>query len=91
MTKNQKLQNEIERLQREIERIDPSNDKERQVIERLRFDLEELVEISKQDPETRDESVIDRLYESVEKFEVKYPDLTKVLKQVLDILSASGI
>ena len=65
--------------------------KKKKVIERLRYDIDELIEMSKRDPETRDESVIGRLYDSVEKFEVHNPELTRALKQVLDFLSGSGI
>jgi len=91
MTKNENFQRDIDHLHREIEKIRPSDDKEKAIIERLRYDLEELIEISNQNPERRDESVIDRLNDSVEKFEVDYPELTRALKQVLDVLSASGI
>jgi hypothetical protein len=91
MTKNQDFQKNIEHLHNEINRIEPSNDKERKVVDRLRNDLRELVEISSQNPGTRDESVIDRLYDSIERFEVDYPELTTALKKVLDVLSASGI
>jgi len=91
MTKNQDFHKDIEHIHNEINRIEPSNDKERKVIDRLRNDLRELVEISSQNPETLDESVIDRLYDSIERFEVDYPELTTALKKVLDILSASGI
>ena len=91
MTKNHNFHKDIEHLHNEINRIDPSNDKERKVLERLRNDLTALVEISSQNPETRDESVIDRLYDSVERFEVDYPELTTALKKFLDVLSASGI
>jgi len=91
MTKNQDFHKDIEHLHNEINRIEPSNDKERKVVDRLKNDLRELVEISNQNPETRDESVIDRLYDSIERFEVDYPELTTALKKVLDVLSASGI
>jgi hypothetical protein len=91
MTKNQDFRKNIEHLHNEINRIEPSNDKERKVVDRLRNDLRELVEISSQNPGTRDESVIDRLYDSIERFEVDYPELTTALKKVLDVLSASGI
>jgi len=91
MNRNEKFHRDIDHLHREIEKLHPSDDEEKKVIERLRYDIDELIEMSKQDMETRDESVIDRLYDSVEKFEVKNPELTKALKQVLDFLSGSGI
>lgn len=91
MSRNENFQRDIDRLHREIEKLRPSDDEEKKVIDRLRVDIDELIEMSKQDPETRDESVIDRLYDSVEKFEVNNPELTRALKQVLDFLSGSGI
>ena len=91
MNRDQEFHRDIDRLHREIEKLHPSDDEEKKVIERLRYDLDELIEIADQNPETRDESVIDRLYDSVERFEVKNPELTKALKQVLDLLSAAGI
>jgi hypothetical protein len=91
MNRNEKFHRDIDHLHREIEKLHPSDDEEKKVIERLRYDIDELIEMSKQDPETRDESVIDRLHDSVEKFEVNNPELTRALKQVLDFLSGSGI
>ena len=91
MNTNEKFQKDIDHLHREIEKLRPSDEEEKKVIERLRYDIDELIEMSKRDPETRDESVIGRLYDSVEKFEVHNPELTRALKQVLDFLSGSGI
>lgn len=91
MTRNEKFHRDMERLHREIDKIRPSDEREEKVIEKLRYDLDELLELSKQNPESRDESVIDRMNESVARLEVKYPELTRALKQVLDLLSATGI
>ena len=91
MTRNEKFHRDMEHLHREIEKIRPSDEREEKVIEKLRYDIDELIELSKENPENRDKSVIDRLYDSVAKFEVDYPEFTKALKQVLDLLSASGI
>lgn len=82
------LQELLERLQGEIEKTQSLDEKGRELLRRLDADIHELLERS---GGRSDESVLRRLRDGIDHFEVTHPTLTAMLSQILNSLSNAGI
>jgi chromosome segregation ATPase len=83
------LQQKLNDLHAEIERVQDVDDEARQMLTHLQQDIENLLEGSS-DAEGH-QSLIERLNEAINQFEVTHPDMTKSMGQLLDLLARLGI
>ncbi len=86
---NQEIDELLEKLNKEIEGIEPDDEKGQELLRDLSADIRELLERaeSKQPPP----SMMQRLQASIDHFEVSHPDLTAALSSASAILSTAGI
>ena len=86
---NQEIDKLLEQLSKEIEGIQPDDEKGQALLRELSADIRELLE--RAESKQPAPSMMDRLETSIEHFEVKYPDLTAALSSLFSILSNAGI
>lgn len=87
MPKN-KIRELLEQLQGELDQVDPQDAKGRELLENITTDINSLL----QDPNIQtDESVLQRLQDSIDHFNIEHPKLTMALSEILSILSNAGI
>ena len=79
----------LEQLHDELDNTKAVDEKGRQLLRSLNTDIEELLDRSK-DVES-DDSLLERLQESIDYFEATHPKLTTALSQMLNILNNAGI
>jgi len=79
----------LEQLHTELDATEAVDDKGRELLRALNADIQELLERS-ENPGA-DDSVLERLQESVEHFEVTHPALTSILSHLMTALSNAGI
>lgn len=87
---DQNLRDLLEKLHQELEKIDVADESERERLRHLEADIRKLRERSGETPET-DETMLERLQDSIDHFEVTHPRLTMMLSQMMTILSNAGI
>jgi hypothetical protein len=86
---NQEIEKLLEKLNQEIEGIQPHDEKGQALLRELSADIRELLERAEaKQPPT---SVMDRIESSIDHFEVTHPDLTTALSSLFSILSNAGI
>jgi Domain of unknown function (DUF4404) len=86
---SQEIDDLLEKLNKEIEGIQPDDEKGQVLLRELSADIRELldrVESKKPAP-----SMMERLETSIDYFEVTHPDLTAALANLLSTLSNAGI
>ena len=88
---DQDLRSLLERLHTEIERNEPLDEKERELLQHLGMDIRELLARSEGEGVQAEPTMIKHLEESIDYFEITYPDLTMLLNKLLSILSGAGI
>lgn len=87
MPKN-KIRELLEQLQGELDQIGPQDTKGRELLENITADINSLL----QDPNIQtDESVLQRLQDSIDHFNIEHPKLTMALSEIMSILSNAGI
>ena len=86
---SQEIDKLLEQLNKEIEGIQPDDEKGQELLRELSADIRELLE--RAESKQPAPSMMDRLEASIEYFEVKYPDLTAALSNLSAILSNAGI
>jgi hypothetical protein len=79
----------LEQLHDELDNTKAVDEKGRQLLRSLNTDIEELLNRSN-DVES-DDSLLERLQESIDYFEATHPRLTTALSQMLNILNNAGI
>lgn len=86
---NQEIDELLEKLSKEIEEIQPDDEKGRELLRELSADIRELLDRaeSKQPPP----SMMQRLEATIDHFEISHPDLTAALSSASAILSNAGI
>lgn len=87
---DQNLRELLEKLQNEMERTEVSDEAGRERLRRLDADIRAMLERSDERIET-DESMLERLQDSIDHFETSHPQLTLMLSQMMTILSNAGI
>ncbi len=88
---DQDLHSLLEQLHTEIERKEPLDEEDRELLQHLGMDIRELLAHSEGEEIQAEPTMITRLEESIEHFEITYPDLTMLLNKLLSILSGAGI
>ena len=86
---NQEIDKLLEKLNKEIEGIQPDDEKGQELLRELSADIRELLE--RAESKQPAPSMMQRLEASIDHFEVSHPDLTAALSSVSAILSNAGI
>jgi len=76
----------LEKVHAELQSVDRVDDEERKLLLDLEQDIQDLLDRAGKTP-----SILERMQRAVERFEVKYPMLTKLLSEVSAVLSNAGI
>ena len=84
----QKLDELLEQLHKEIESVEQVDEKGRELLRELSADIRGLLDRAEGG---QTDSVLGRVKQAVEHFEVTHPDLTAALANVSAILSNAGI
>lgn len=84
---DQKLRDLLEQLHSELERTDSVDDKGREMLSHLNTDIQKFLDPAEED----DESLLERLQDAIDHFEVEHPAITAALSQMLNTLSNAGI
>lgn len=80
----------LEKVQNELENVEATDDAGRAKLRDLDADIRGLMRRSDEDMKT-DESMLERLGETIEHFEETHPQFTMMLSQMMTILSNAGI
>jgi len=86
---NQEIDKLLEKLNKEIEGIQPDDEKGQKLLRELSADIRELLE--RAESKQPAPSMVERFEASIEHFEVTYPDFTAALSSLSTILSNAGI
>ena len=86
---NQEIDQLLEQLNKEIEGIQPDDEKGQELLRELSVDIRELLEHAESKQPAP--SMMKRLETSIDHFEVTHPDLTAALSNLFSILSNAGI
>lgn len=86
--KNQKIRNLLEQLQGELDRIGPLDEKGRSLLKTITEDINSLLDDSNAQA---DDSVLQRLQDTIDHFNIEHPKLTMALSEMMAILSNAGI
>ncbi|HLA87265.1 MAG TPA: DUF4404 family protein [Anaerolineales bacterium] len=86
--KNNKIRELFEKLQDELERIGPLDEKGRDLVDHITADITNLLDDSSKQP---DETILQGLQDSIDHFKIEHPQLTMALSEMMSILSNAGI
>jgi hypothetical protein len=86
---SQEIDKLLEQLNKEIEGIQPDDEKGQVLLRELSADIRELLE--RAESKQPAPSMMQRFEASIDHFEVTHPDLTSALSSLLNILSNAGI
>jgi cell division septum initiation protein DivIVA len=86
---NQEIDKLLEQLKKEIDGIQPDDTKGQELLRELSTDIRELLE--RAESKQPAPSVLQRMEDSIDHFEVTHPDLTAALSNLSAILSNAGI
>ena len=87
----QKLRNLLEQLHDEIGQTESVDEKGRELLRNVDMDIRTLLERSEDAEVQSDESMLQRLQETIDHFEVEHPTITTALSELMTILSNAGI
>jgi len=88
---DQELRSLLEQLHKEIESSATVDEKEQELLQHLAADIRDLLARSEGEESPPEPSVVKRLEEAVDQYEITHPDLTMLLSKLLAILSNAGI
>jgi len=88
---DENLRKLLEQLHDELERAESVDDKGDELLRHLNADISNLLKRSGKDKAHSDESLLDRLEDAIDHFEVSHPTLTTMLSEMMTILSNAGI
>jgi hypothetical protein len=86
---DQKLSKLLEQLHTELDSTEAVDDKGRELLRALNADIQELLERST--GTQSDDSLLERLQESMDHFEATHPALTLALSRIMTALNNAGI
>ena len=92
--KPEELQSTLERLRTELAQTTEVEGSTREALQGLIAEIERIVSDpggQQQPAEAAGHSLIQRLQEKIEEFEIRHPQLTAILSQLLDRLAEIGI
>jgi hypothetical protein len=86
---DKKLSELLEQLHEELGKTDAVDEKGQELLRHLNADIQKLLEHT--EGAQTDESVLQRLQDAIDHFEVEHPAITAALSQMLNTLSNAGI
>jgi hypothetical protein len=86
---SQEIDQLLEKLKNEIEGIEPDDEKGQVLLRELSADIRELLD--RAESKQPAPSMMKRLEDSIDHFEVTHPELTAALSSLFTILSNAGI
>jgi len=86
---NQEIDELLEKLNKEIEGIQPDDEKGQELLRELSADIRELLE--RAESKQPAPSMMQRIQASIDHFEITHPELTAALSSAFSILSNAGI
>jgi hypothetical protein len=87
---DQNLRELLEKLNKELENIEVTDEAGRERLRQLDADIRKLLRRSG-DRAASDEPMLERFQDSIDHFEASHPQLTMMLSQMMTILSNAGI
>ena len=81
----------LEKLHDELGKIEDLDEKGRELLRDLNEDIREILDRAEGEKVRSDESMLRRLQDAIDHFEVTYPALTNALSEMMTILSNAGI
>jgi DNA repair exonuclease SbcCD ATPase subunit len=87
----QQLHRRLEELHAELQQVDTVDAGERETLEKLRGDIQQLLAQKDDAPSHQYKSLSERLREDIEKLEASHPQATMLMGQVVDALASIGI
>lgn len=84
---DQKLRELLEQLHNELEHMESVDERGREMLNRINADIQKFLDPAQENPET----LLDRLQDAIDHFEVDHPAITAALSQILNSLSNAGI
>jgi Domain of unknown function (DUF4404) len=78
-------------LQAQLRHTESLPESEREFVDALYEEIEELLARPRQQPPVRPHPLLERLEDAEKRFEVSHPELTGVIGRVIDSLSTMGI
>ena len=88
---DENLRKLLEQLHDELERVESMDEKGDELLRHLNADIRNLLKRSGKGKGQLDESVLERLEDAIDHFEVTHPTLTAMLSELMTILSNAGI
>jgi phytoene/squalene synthetase len=88
---DENLRKLLEQLHDELERAESVDDKGDELLRHLNEDISNLLKRSEKGKAHSDESLLERLEDAIDHFEVSHPTLTTMLSEMMTILSNAGI
>lgn len=88
---DEKLRKLLEQLHDELERTESVDEKGDDLLRHLNADIRQLLKRSEEGQDLSDESILERVQETVDHFEDTNPGLTMALSEIMRILSNAGI
>jgi Domain of unknown function (DUF4404) len=87
---DQNLRELLEKIHRELEQTEVTDEAERERLRHLEADIRHLLERSGEE-NLADDPMLERFQDSIDHFETSHPQLTMMLSQMMTILSNAGI
>jgi len=84
---DQKLPELLQQLHDELERTESVDEDGREMLRHLSDDIQKFIDPAEDD----DETLLARIQDAIDHFEVEHPTITAALSQVLNTLSNAGI
>ena len=88
---NERTVRELKELHAELVRTGSLSEDDRKLVKQLQDDIQELLARSEHVPGQGYHSLLERLQDATQRFEVSHPELTAVIGRVADSLSNMGI
>jgi len=79
----------LEQLHTELTNTEAIDERGRELLRALNADIQKILDRA-EDGES-DDSLLERLQESIDHFEVTHPDLTSALSNIMNVLNNAGI
>jgi len=89
MSEENKVNKLLEELRDELARTEAKDEKGQELLQSLNTDIQTLLE--RADDTEPDDSLVERLQDSIDHFETTHPTLTVTLSQMLNALNNAGI
>ena len=87
----QQLDERLRELHSELRRINSVDENERQILQQLMSDIQEILEQGEYDQTYPYNRLDERIKNAIEQFGVSHPGITTLMGQIADMLSRIGI